>query len=175
MRIGRHFGPTLVLLVFSWLTTLGCRPQGAPQSTASSNTADAAAVSAQLRTISAAGTLADLRWPNFTDYRQHVQKLYEGVNYAPVWLRNGQPTPQALAVIAALESSRQKGLNPEDYDALLWSQRLNTLKSAVASPDTVARFDAALTVSAMRYISDLHIGRVDPKHFQFGIDIEQKK
>jgi murein L,D-transpeptidase YcbB/YkuD len=160
--------------MFSWLATLGFRPQVAPQSTASS-TVDATAVSAQLRTIAAAGTLADLRWSNFTDYRQHVQRLYEGVNYASVWLRNGQPTPQALAVIAALESSRQKGLNPEDYDALLWSQRLNALKSAGANPDTVAHFDAALTVSAMRYISDLRIGRVDPKHFQFGIDIEQKE
>jgi murein L,D-transpeptidase YcbB/YkuD len=39
----------------------------------------------------------------------------------------------------------------------------------------MADFDAALTVSAMRYISDLHIGRVNPKHFNFGIDIEQKK
>ncbi len=27
----------------------------------------------------------------------------------------------------------------------------------------------------MRYISDLHIGRVDPKHFKFGIEIEQNK
>ncbi len=26
----------------------------------------------------------------------------------------------------------------------------------------------------MRYISDLHIGRVNPKHFKFGIDIAQK-
>ena len=27
----------------------------------------------------------------------------------------------------------------------------------------------------MRYISDLHIGRVNPKHFKFGIDVAQKK
>jgi murein L,D-transpeptidase YcbB/YkuD len=27
----------------------------------------------------------------------------------------------------------------------------------------------------MRYISDLHVGRVNPKHFKFGIDVEQKK
>jgi murein L,D-transpeptidase YcbB/YkuD len=27
----------------------------------------------------------------------------------------------------------------------------------------------------MRYISDLHIGRVNPSHFKYGIDIEQKK
>ncbi len=27
----------------------------------------------------------------------------------------------------------------------------------------------------MRYISDLHVGRVNPKHFEFGIDVEQKR
>jgi len=36
-------------------------------------------------------------------------------------------------------------------------------------------FDAALTVCVMRYISDLHIGKVNPKHFDFGLDIEAKK
>ena len=53
-------------------------------------------------------------------------------------------------------------------------QRLNALKSAPGDATTVADFDAALTVSAMRYISDLHIGRVNPKHFKFGIDVAQK-
>src|SRR5258708_31428287 len=27
----------------------------------------------------------------------------------------------------------------------------------------------------MRYISDLHIGKVNPKHFDFGLDVETKK
>ena len=27
----------------------------------------------------------------------------------------------------------------------------------------------------MRYISDLHMGRVNPKHFKLGFDVEQKK
>src|SRR5260370_25677704 len=27
----------------------------------------------------------------------------------------------------------------------------------------------------MRYISDLHIGKVNPKHFEFGLDVEAKK
>jgi murein L,D-transpeptidase YcbB/YkuD len=32
-----------------------------------------------------------------------------------------------------------------------------------------------LTVSAMRYISDLHIGRVNPQHFKFGLTVGPKK
>ena len=133
-----------------------------------------AAVSTRLHEIAGSGTLADLHWPNFTDYRLHFEHVYEAANFAPVWISNGKPTPQALAVIQALEASKQKGLNPDDYDASRWTGRLHGLDGSPTA-DTVARFDAALTVGVMRYISDLHIGRVNPKHFNFGIDIEQKK
>jgi murein L,D-transpeptidase YcbB/YkuD len=132
------------------------------------------AVAGQLRAIAAAGTLSDLAAPNFPDYRQQVQALYQAANYTPVWIRDGQPTPQAQAVIAALEASRQKGLTPEDYDASRWTQRLLGLKNTPGDAARVAHFDAALTVCAMRYISDLHIGRVNPKHFKLGFDVAQK-
>jgi hypothetical protein len=77
--------------------------------------------------------------------------------------REGQPTPQALAVISALEDSQKKGLNPEDYDASQWPARVVALKAGSANADTVAQFDAALTISAMRYLSNLRIGRLSPK------------
>jgi murein L,D-transpeptidase YcbB/YkuD len=79
-----------------------------------------------------------------------VQGLYEATQYTPVWVRDGQPTPQAQTVITALENSRQKGLSPEEYDASRWPARLDTLKRAPNDADTIAHFDAALTVSAMR-------------------------
>ena len=59
------------------------------------------AVAAQLRTIADAGTLADLTFPNFPDYSQQVQSLYQTVNYTPVWTRDGQAKPQAFALITA--------------------------------------------------------------------------
>jgi murein L,D-transpeptidase YcbB/YkuD len=89
-------------------------------------------------------------------------------------VREGQATPQAIAVISAIESSRQKGLNPEDYDASHWPERMAALKSVPGNADTVANFDAALTVDAMRYLSNLRIGRVNPKPLEFGIDLDQK-
>ena len=33
----------------------------------------------------------------------------------------------------------------------------------------------ALTVSLMRYLSDIRMGRVNPKHFKFGLDVRHKK
>ena len=37
------------------------------------------------------------------------------------------------------------------------------------------RFDLALTVSAMRYISDVSSGKVNPEVFSFGLHFYQKK
>ena len=88
-----------------------------------------------------------------------------------------QPTPQAQQIIAVLFQADQKGLNAEDYDASRWADRLAKLRPATAQPSEAdaARFDLALTICVMRYISDLHIGKVNPKHFEFGFDIQAKK
>jgi murein L,D-transpeptidase YcbB/YkuD len=172
MTLVRRRAALSVPIVILFSIALSCQSQSTPPSAPANLNAEA--IAGQLRTIANAGTLSDLRWPNFPGYRQHVQALYEAVNYAPVWVRDGQPTPQAQAMLAAFEVSRLKGLNPEEYDAERWPSRLSALKNAPADATTIAHFDAALTVSAMRYISDLHIGRVNPKHFKFGIDVAQK-
>ena len=130
-------------------------------------------VSARLHEIAAAGQMPSLSRPDFSDYRLHFQHAYETSNFAPLWLNGNQPTPQATAIIALLQNSVHKGLNPDDYDAAHWQGRLNGLKTA--NDAALADFDAAVTVGLMRYISDLHIGRVNPTHFNFGIDIETKK
>jgi len=132
---------------------------------------------ASLRAIIQAGNLADLRWPDFSDYEKHLQKFYDSYGYSLVWVRGMEPTPQARQVIAVLQDADQKGLSAEDYDGSRWGERLAKLKPAASQPSEAdaVRFDAALTVCVMRYISDLHIGKVNPKHFDFGFDVESKK
>jgi murein L,D-transpeptidase YcbB/YkuD len=129
--------------------------------------------SATLRQIAGVGQLADLRWPDFSDYRLHFQNFYEPGGYALAWVRAGHPTSQAVSVVAVLQKAAEKGLDPEDYDGSRWAARLAHLPAA--SETEVANFDAALTVCTMRYISDLHIGKVNPKYFHFGLDVEHKK
>jgi len=100
--------------------------------------------------------------------------VYEATHYAPVWVHEGRATSQALAIISVLESSQQKGLNPEDYDASLWPVRLNALKAAPEKADTVAHFDAALTVCTIRYLSNLRIGRMNPSPRAFEITLDKQ-
>jgi L,D-transpeptidase YcbB len=131
-------------------------------------------VSSLLRGIASAGQLPELRWPNFSDYRGHVQNFYQPSDYAPAWIRSGQPTPQALTIINLLKQADTQGLDPEDYDSSRWADRLARLENShEAGPSAI--FDAALTVCVMRYISDRHIGKVNPQHFKFGLSVEEKK
>jgi murein L,D-transpeptidase YcbB/YkuD len=129
---------------------------------------------ASLHAIIQTPTLPELRWPNFSDYDKHVEKFYESYGYSLPWVSNLQPTAQAQQVIAVLLRAEDKGLSADDYDGSRWADRLAKLKSAPSEADAV-RFDTALTVCLMRYVSDLHIGKVNPKHFDFGFDVEVKK
>ena len=132
---------------------------------------------ASLRAIMQAGNLADLRWPDFSDYGKLVKEFYDSYDNSLPWVRGMEPTPQAQQVIAILLQADQKGLSADDYDGPRWSARLTKLKPAASQPSEAdaVQFDAALTVCVMRYISDLHIGKVNPKHFDFGFDVQSKK
>jgi murein L,D-transpeptidase YcbB/YkuD len=113
--------------------------------------------------------MEDLQWPDFSDYRSDVEKFYARLRFAPAWLHGGQPTSQALQMIDVLQQAASEGLRPEDYDSARWPERLARLQSQ-DSPSGEARFDAALTVCAMRYASDLRLGRIKPRYFHFALD-----
>ena len=126
----------------------------------------------RIQSLISAGNFDGLRWPNFSDYQPWLRKFYEPTAYAPAWIQGTTPSPQALAMIGLFRNSWQKGLEPEDYDASRWDGRLTALQGSAADP---AGFDVALTVCAMRYLSDLRIGRINPQHFKFGLSLERRK
>ena len=107
-------------------------------------------------------SMDELRWPDFSDYRKHLRNFYGANGYALAWSQDGKATPQALTVIDLLQAADAKGINAVDYDAPRWPSRLKSLNESNA-----ARFDLALTVALMRYISDLHIGRVNPRNVRW--------
>lgn len=130
-----------------------------------------------LRRLVDSGTLPDLRWAKFSAEQTEVAKFYASRGYSLAWARDRAPTPQAEAVIRFLQGAGAKGLDPEDYDGSRWAGRLARLRPASPQPsdEEMVRFDLALTVSVLRCVSDLHIGKVNPKVFCFGLDTEQKE
>jgi murein L,D-transpeptidase YcbB/YkuD len=132
------------------------------------------AVASRLSTIIDSGRHEDLRWPDFSDYRLHLTNFYRPSGYKPTWIRDGQPTTQALELIKIFQDADQEGLRAEDYDAPRWADRLALLKGPHQDDDD-ARFDAALTICIMRYVSDLHIGRINPQSLGFEFNVSNKK
>jgi murein L,D-transpeptidase YcbB/YkuD len=182
-RISKRWWSTLLLIALALLLTrtIGSARSSPNQSVVFADSAAPQQLSAEsqawLRATIQPGNLADLRWPDFSDYSGLLQKFYESYGYSLPWVRGMAPTPQAQQIIEVLSQADQKGLSPDDYDGPRWPDRLAKLKPAKAHPSEAdaARFDLALTVCVMRYISDLHIGKVNPKHFEFGFDIQAKK
>lgn len=125
-----------------------------------------------IQSFISAGRLNEMRWPNFPDLQTSLREFYQSAGYAPAWVQGTTPSPQALAMIDLFRNAWKKGLEPEDYDASRWDGRLHALQD---SNSDASVFDVALTVSTMRYVSDLRIGRINPKHFQFGLTVEHKK
>ena len=126
----------------------------------------------RIQNLIAGGKLDTLRWGNFSDYQRWLKEFYEPTGYAPAWIEGARPSPQALSMIQLFKDVWKKGLQPEDYDASRWDARIQSLERSDAD---LAAFDVSLTVCTMRYISDLRIGRINPRHFQFALDVEQKK
>ena len=91
------------------------------------------------------------------------------------WVLGRRPSPQAQAIVKVFELADEEGLNPVDYDGPRWDGRLARVDSDGVPESELVQFDLAVTVSAMRYVSDLHRGRVSPQEFHFDLDIEDKK
>jgi L,D-transpeptidase YcbB len=111
----------------------------------------------------------ELGWPDFAPYKTEFGKFYDEHGSSLVWVQKRQIRPQALALIEVLKNANSRGLDPEDYDGSRWPGRLLKLQQNPTEQELVS-FDTALTVSAMRYIRAVHVGRANPKEFNFQFD-----
>jgi murein L,D-transpeptidase YcbB/YkuD len=153
-----------LLLIVVCLDFAGAQTDDSPKNAVSS------ALSSEVRGMATKRKLGNL---SITGYQEQIKKIYESTKFAPLWIKGDEPTSQAAYLIEALRTSRLKGLNPNDYDAETLATQSRALKGASAVAQ--ASFDVSLTTATMRYISDLRIGRINPKHLKFGIDVHSKK
>lgn len=165
--------PCLLAMVAAILATTPAHahtPGTIRPSCAALRVAEADDASARLCRLIEAAELPELRWPDFTNYRDQVRQFY-GPAFSLAWTSNNAVTLQAQALIQALQRAEEQGLEPEDYDASRWSARLAKLAAAnPVSSEELAHFDLALTVSALRYVSHVHHGRLNPGLKQVSFD-----
>ena len=133
------------------------------------------AATAVLRQAAQAGTLAGLKWPRFPYYRDELTSLYTRGGWQPIWSSNNRPTAAARSAIDVLRTAQERGLHPEDYDAARLDQEFQKLSSGSGSERDIGWFDVALSIGLLRHISDVHIGRINPKNLSVGINVQPKK
>jgi len=99
-----------------------------------------------------------------------LRSVYAQRANAPLWSRDGRATPQAQALIRELQRADTYGLQREDYagDAIA-ALAQQPSGSAVADAARWGRFDVQLSGAALRFMSDLHYGRVKPTSVGFNL------
>jgi murein L,D-transpeptidase YcbB/YkuD len=127
----------------------------------------------ELLDLVAAGRLETLLRPDFGDYQAELREFYGFHDYALAWVQGSQPTLKARAVIKLLQAADDKGLLADDYDGSRWAERLASLETSGrrALEPELLRFDLALSICALRYISDLHLGRINPGRLHNSFDV----
>lgn len=106
---------------------------------------------------------------------QALRTVYASRADTPLWSREGRLTPQGAALLHELERADAYGLRVEDYTTVpgFTTAEAATAVSA-ADEQRWARFDVAVTAAALRFMSDLHYGRVDPAAAGFKLQAEHE-
>jgi murein L,D-transpeptidase YcbB/YkuD len=102
--------------------------------------------------------------------QRELASLYGGAD-GPLWVDTwGRPGRDAREAMDLLTAAADDGLDPGDYNV----SGMAALSALIGDPSgatasNIARFDASLSMGTLRYLSDLHLGRVDPRAMGFRV------
>jgi L,D-transpeptidase YcbB len=100
---------------------------------------------------------------------QALRNVYAQRANAPLW-SDGHATTQAQALTRALQRADTYGLQREDYAGDAIAQLAEPASgTSAAEAGRWARFDVQLSAAVLRFISDLHYGRVKPSAAGFNL------
>ncbi|AHG92588.1 ErfK/YbiS/YcfS/YnhG family protein (plasmid) [Gemmatirosa kalamazoonensis] len=98
--------------------------------------------------------------------RARAQPTVAAATDGPRWIdAGGRATAGAYALVALLRRADERGLRPADYGAQSLGARLAALPGATTTE--AAALDVALTRAALRFLTHLHMGRLDPHALGF--------
>ncbi len=110
----------------------------------------------------------------FQDH-QELERLYKLSGNQLIWSKAGKPTSQSFEAIQSLQQAQSMGLKTEKYAADQLLHFWNEIKTPFSeNKPSLAEFDMALSGSLMQFISDLHLGQVDPLEMGFNVVVSQK-
>lgn len=142
------------------------------RSAAQAPTAHAAVLA--LRRAIVAGDIAGAQHGDLARYRPALLRLYGDSGAQLLWLSGSRLTQQAEALLGELAAAEARGLRASDYDVEFLAQRVATGGMGFGDSLTeegVLRFDAAMSLSAMRFMDHAHRGRADPRSLGFALQV----
>jgi murein L,D-transpeptidase YcbB/YkuD len=129
----------------------------------------------KLRTLLNVAKLAAVGDERLTSFADDAQELYNSTDQSLVWVENRRPTAQAREILIRLQHAEEKGLDPEDYDGRFGGVRFAPPEiPRHPSESDLIRFDVVLMLGTVRYLSDLHCGRANPKSPLFAMELRGK-
>ncbi|MGZ8163759.1 MAG: L,D-transpeptidase family protein [Methylobacter sp.] len=113
---------------------------------------------------------------NFTNRADDIDALYKMANYQLLWLGHDHSQKNITEALNLLENASVNGLDSKNYDTLLLRQKLwPALKFAPEAYKDAALYDTAISLSLLRFLHDLHYGRVNPQGINFNLKLREKK
>ena len=133
-------------------------------------------VSNEINTIITAKHHPYLVLSNFLNRTEDLATLYKMTDYQLLWLGNAQAKKNIVEVLNLLDSASANGLNATNYDADTLHQKLQSaLNLASDNYRQLALYDTAISLSLLRFLHDLHYGRVNPQGINYKLKLREKK
>ncbi len=124
----------------------------------------------------------DLGVAAFEGFKESLRRFYQMNDMRLAWFdAEGKPTRQAFQVAEILQDAAAKGLDPHAYMGDMWQARLAEIKNSEVTDSGRERLyrlapdDAGLSVSLMRYVTDLRMGRIKPGAVGADLNVEDKR
>ena len=129
-----------------------------------------------LKQIIDEGNPAYLDWSTALVDRERIAGLYDADGYRLLWSDGQKPTSAAIYLLQELRQAAERGLDPEDYPGNRLAYLLvDLIDSPHAEIEQWALFDASLSLAGIRFLSDLHYGRIDPATVGHNLTVERIK
>jgi L,D-transpeptidase YcbB len=133
-------------------------------------------ISKEINAIITARQHPYLKQPNFANRTKDLDTLYKHANYQLLWLSNANSAKNTADALDLLANAATQGLIQANYDVdLLRGKYRQALAYAPADYKALAQYDTALSIAVLRYLHDIHYGRVNPQGINFNLQLREKK
>jgi murein L,D-transpeptidase YcbB/YkuD len=113
---------------------------------------------------------------NFQNRAEDLETLYKMTDYELIWLGNNDSEKNITDALNLLANASAQGLNPANYDTETLRRKLQSaLKLESEAYPQLALYDTAISISLLRFMHDLHYGRVNPLGINFKLKLRTKK